>query len=152
MIGDVVDVMEKVVMGEVDLVIVGKLEMLLGVVVFLMLENLVVVLIVLVLFCLVCNQVLVDKFDWLMVLFIMVDQGLVCCCIELWFCCYKISNLQIYVIVGGYEVMVLMVVLGCGVVLLLEVVLENSLELVCNWVMILECSDEKMLFEFGVCV
>lgn len=54
-IGDVVDVMEKVVIGEVDLVIVGKLEILFGVVVFLMLENLVVVLIVFVLFCLVCN-------------------------------------------------------------------------------------------------
>lgn len=59
---------------------------------------------------------------------------------------------MIYVMVGGYEVMVLMVVFGCGVVLLLEVVLENSFELVCNCVMILERSDEKMLFELGVCV
>lgn len=54
-IGDVVDVMEKVVIGEVDLVIAGKLEILFGVVAFLMLENLVVVLIVFVLFCSVCN-------------------------------------------------------------------------------------------------
>lgn len=59
---------------------------------------------------------------------------------------------MIYVMVGGYEAMVSMVVFGCGVVLLLEVVLENSFESVCNCVMILECSDEKTLFELGVCV
>lgn len=58
---------------------------------------------------------------------------------------------MIYVTVGGYEAMVSMVVFGCGVVLLSEVVLENSFESVRNRVMILERSDEKTSFELGVC-
>lgn len=54
-IGDAVDAMEKVVIGEADLAIAGKSEILFGVVAFSMLENLVVVLIVFALFCSVRN-------------------------------------------------------------------------------------------------
>ena len=43
------------------------------------------------------------------------------------------------------------VIVGCGVALLPEVVLENSPEPVRNRVMILERSDEKTPFELGVC-
>lgn len=125
--GDAADAMEKVVTGEADLAIAGKPETLPGAVAFSMLENLAVVLIAPALPCPVRNQVSQPDPDWSTVPFILPDQGPVRRRIELWFRRHKISNPSIYATVGGHEAMVSMVALGCGVALIPEVVLENSL-------------------------
>lgn len=82
----------------------------------------------------------------------MTSQGPVRRRIELWSRHRKTSNPSIYVTIGGHEVIVPMVALGCGVALLPEVILESSPEPVRNRVTTLGRSDEQTPFELDVCV